>query len=247
MRPFIALGPPSETLLALRAGYRPLGAVVGVSVVATGSSNAQSGLNGAELRVRTDAVTTGLANARRRAIEQAVALGASGVIGLRIEFGHQAGLVKVRCVGTAVLGDAPAENPFLSNLHGADLLALAATGHRPVGLAVGFCFYTQTAGYRADNARQKATPGTALVARPYENPDFTDATYHARRIAMAGLDADALAVGAEGVVGVELLPEIEKHGEALRVSLTLVGTAVRRDRWSSTTLPKPAIVKSLKP
>ena len=251
MRPFVALGSPSETLLNLRSGYRPVGVVVGVSVVAKGNVTGQSGLNGAELRVQTDAVATGLANARRRAVEQALALGASGVVGMQVELlknaaAHEA-LIEIRCVGTAVSGRETTDAPFLTNLHGADLVALFATGYRPVGLAVGFCFYTQASGYRSDNARQKATTVTALAARPYEHPDFTDATYAARGIAMGRLNADALAVGAEGVVGVELAPEIEKRTEALHISLVLIGTAIRQDRWSSTTLSKPAIVKSLKP
>ncbi len=252
MKPFIALGSPADTVLTLQAGYRPLGAVVGVSAVAIGSSLNQSGMNGAELRARTDAVTTALGNARRRAEEQAVALGASGVVGVRVELLKNAsapeGLVEVRCVGTAVVEKTPLPKPFLSNLNGPDLLKLVSTGYRPVGLAVGFCFYTQTAGYRADNARKKATPPTmrnGVTLRPYEHPDFTDATYHARGIAMERLRSDARAVGAEGVVGVELSPNVHLGGAELGCEFIAVGTAVSRDRWSQVKISEPAIVVSV--
>lgn len=237
MKPFVSLGPPSETLLLHGLGFRPLGAVVGVSVVAKGSANSQSGMNGAEIRVQTDAVATGLANARRRAIEQATALGASGIVGTRIEFLKVADapdlLVEVRCVGTAVAdGSSPTGTPFLSNLHGADLLSLAAAGYLPVGLAVGFCFYTQAAGYRTVNA-QSASRGRLGQIASFEHPDFTDATRQARGIAMRRLQEEALAAGAEGVVGVEMEPEIALGVEGLRVSFVTIGTAVHRLRGAA--------------
>lgn len=247
MKPFISLGPPGRMLLGVEKGYRPVGVVVGVSVVSMGNQTMTGGLDGWESRLVAECTRMALDKALERAREQAKGLGGNGVIGAKIaiKIDQELGFAEVRCTGTAVEGPPTKDPVFLTNLDGAGLASLHTAGYRVVGLAIGYSFYRQINGFRSANAYQEARrKAGALGPIVYEHPDYTKATLEARRIAMQRLEADALAVSAEGVVGVELTNDIKLTG-SLRDDFLATGTAVRRDPFASLHTSETAIVQSI--
>lgn len=244
MKPFVALGSPASALLTRPSGLRPLGAVMGVSVVQTTMNQGLSGLDGTELKSRGEAVGLAVANARDRMIERAVALEAGLVLGVRMEMREREetasapAWIEVRCFGTAFADETATSKPTITNLDAAEWIALQAAAYQTVGLAIGYAYYSQIPGYRTTNAR--GTKGAWGYA-PYEHPDFTRAVYAVRQLAMSRMEDDARAAGGEGIVGIDLDPSI-RIGESLCAGLFALGTVVRRDRWFRASVPEPAIV-----
>ncbi len=110
------------------------------------------------------------------------------------------------------------ESPGLSELSVTEFIALSRIGYKPCGLVVGACFFA--AGWQAPSS---------FVTGPV--PALTTSMRIARRRAVEAMRAQALAHGAEGVVGVRL--EIEHHawrGGMQVVRFLAIGTAIRRDR-----------------
>jgi uncharacterized protein YbjQ (UPF0145 family) len=137
-----------------------------------------------------------------RMLEEAQALGAHGVIGMRLE--HRAyawgvNLLEFTAIGTAVRlvgwkGQLPA--PFTSDLSGQDFLKLLHAGYVPVTLAMGTAVYYVMPSWIL--ARQLQTWMSQEVT------PLTQAVYGARRLALARMAQDAQRVHAEGVVGSDL-------------------------------------------
>lgn len=235
----------SELLLTHECGFEPRGQVMGSSVYnvgwqwTPGQWNDQS----AELETLTAAHYHARHLALGRLRQEAKLLGADGVVGVRLEmrdFEWGAGLLEFVAIGTAVRRtNAPPTHaePFLSDLSGADHWTLREAGYRPVGFCLGNCTWYQV----GDRQTQGAIAG-GLFGGSWQNQElvgFTQATYNARRLAIGRMSAEAQAVGAEGIVGVTLVPTVEERsvgqGENrperrdLLVSFTAIGTAVVRD------------------
>jgi uncharacterized protein YbjQ (UPF0145 family) len=186
-----------EFLLARAEGYDAVGQVMGSSIYHVGWQYAP-GLISSELTVVTQAhlEARGLALGRLR--QEAAALRAHGVVGVRLttrayEWGP--GLLEFTAVGTAVRlrGAPPAQIPFLSDLSGEDFWTLVRAGYLPKGLAMGFSAYF-VYNYAGFN--------------PFRNQELTDysaGVYQARHRAMQRLHADLLQLGADGVVGVKVV------------------------------------------
>lgn len=244
MKPFVALGTVGEAAGLAAGGYRPLGAIFGVSVVSVGDAIAESPFDGAELRNKADAVRLAVENARRRALDEAASLGATAIVGTRFEIVHEAfdaEIVEVRCLGTAVAGGEVAK-PIMTTLAGPDLLVLTSAGYVPLGIAVGYCFYTQIPGFRTSNAMGNRG---ALGIVPFEHADYTRAIYQAREIASSRLQTDAAALGAEGVLGLDLRPVLEKSRETMKIGVFAAGTAVRRSGLKPMGIEPPLTIVGL--
>ena len=238
-----------ELLLTHECGYRPVGQVMGSSVYnvgwqwTPGTWNTESGemttLTAAHYEVRHLALG--------RLAQEAKLLGADGVVGVRLDMGDfewGAGLLEFVALGTAVRreGAPPTHGePFVSALSGADHWALRESGYRPVGFCLGNCTWYQV----GDRQTQSAQVG-GFFGGSWQNQEligYTQALYTARAAAMTRMRAEADAVGAEGIVGVTLRPEIEKRhveqnqNQAARqdlvVSFTAFGTAVARETDAS--------------
>ncbi len=159
--------------------------------------------------------------------EQARRLGASGIIGIRIAHREIAPDVWEHSVqGTAVGGCAPGAGgrPFTCTLTGQEYWALAASGYRPVGVAVGVCVYYQ-------KFHQRVQQQIADSGQNVERSDFTRGIYTARRNALTSLEAEAAALGAAGVLGirVETKKTLNRQGRAsqgMMIEFTALGTAV---------------------
>jgi len=258
-RPVPALSDLSVTefLTLSRVGFLPHGLVVGSSVYEAITRQAvglfdllfrggrPKTIATQEVTGLSDAVraTRSLAISRMRA--QAAALGAEGVVGVRLSLehhqwrgGHQ--IAKFVAVGTAVgfdhdhcppeLRGAPSlrladGSPFTSDLAGQDFVTLLCAGYRPVTVASGTCVYqldpqevTRYYGYHA------------------EIGSYTQAFFDAREAAMARLQQDLFAERPPGhpdtpagIVGMSVSEQthVDRASQGPPVvEFTAVGTAV---------------------
>jgi uncharacterized protein YbjQ (UPF0145 family) len=256
----------TEFLTLSRAGFLPRGLVIGVAVC-------DGGLEPPAMELVRERVQSGnamraarrLAVARLRA--QAQALGAEGVVGVRLSVEHHRWrnghpVARLVAVGTAIAFDAahaPADlrgapslhlagGPFTSNLSGQELVTLLRAGYRPVSLALGNCIYQLL---RIPAASLAQIGNAELI-------DYSMALMGAREAAMQRLEEDLEAEhqgpdAAEGVVGVKVEERVEREEDERLpfnvVEYTAVGTAVARlharDPRRAAAPPTPVVVVPL--
>ena len=223
----------NEFLLVREAGFRPLGLVVGSSIYHVGLQIGRWSQN-MELNVLSEAMYQARELAMTRMEAEAAALGADGVVGVRLdiefkEFG--ADLAEFIAVGTAVVADeAHAKTPdgftwrnnkgqpFTSDLSGQDFWTLLAAGYAPLGMTMGSCVYHV--------AHQGMMKKMGQFANNTEIPTYTEALYDARELAMSRMQAEAEQLQAEGIVGVQLLSLPHQWG-GHTTEFFAIGTAVR--------------------
>ncbi len=240
----------NEFLLVREAGFRPLGLVLGSSIYHVGFQARQWSRN-QELETLSQAMYHARELAMSRMEAEAQALGADGVVGVRLEiefkeFGTD--LAEFVAIGTAVHADeahAAAPDgfswrnahglPFTSDLSGQDFWTLIQAGYAPQGLVMGNCVY--------HIAHQKFWQTMGNIGQNVEIPQFTEALYDARELAMSRMQAEAEALKAEGIVGVQLLSLPHRWG-GHTTEFFAVGTAVRPVR-ADHTIAKPALVLPL--
>ena len=215
----------NEFLLVKRAGFDPLGLVVGSSIYHIGFQQANWTQN-QEMVVLTQAMYHARDLAMTRMEEEADALGADGVVGVRLEVGRYEwgpDLAEFVAIGTAVKSrDGQSHRtvegkPFTSDLSGQDLYVLRQAGYAPVGLVMGNCVYHV--------AHQTLRQMWKTIAQNTEMTNYTQALYDARELAMARMQHEATQLRAEGVVGVNI--HERSHGwESHVIEYFALGTAV---------------------
>ncbi len=215
----------NEFLLVKQAGFDPLGLVIGSSIYHIGYQQS-SWKQSMEMDVLSQAMYGARELAMTRMEEEADQLGADGVVGVRLDIGrYEWGehLAEFIAIGTAVrhhggeLHRAPNGRPFTSDLSGQDFWTLLASGHRPVGMVMGSCVYHV--------AHQGMFQSLRQVGQNVEMPNFTQALYDARELAMERMQHEAQELQAEGIVGVQL--QERSHGWGSHViEFFAVGTAV---------------------
>jgi uncharacterized protein YbjQ (UPF0145 family) len=233
----------NEFLLVKHAGFDPLGLVVGSSIYHIGYQQS-SWKQSMEMGVLSQAMYTARELAMTRMEEEADQLGADGIVGVRLDIGHYEWgqhLAEFIAIGTAVkhrggeLHRAPNGRPFTSDLSGQDFWTLLASGHRPVGMVMGTCVYHV--------AHQGMFAAMRQVGQNVEMPNFTQALYDARELAMERMQHEAAALQAEGVVGVQL--QERSHGWGSHViEFFAIGTAIV-PTGGERQLPEPALTLSL--
>src|SRR5437762_11377460 len=225
----------NEFLLVKEAGFEPLGLVIGSCIYHIGFQ--QSRFNQSqEMQVLSQAMYNARELAMTRMEEEADQLGADGVVGVRLDIGrYEWGehLDEFIAIGTAVkhregeMHRAPNGRPFSSDLSGQDFWTLLASGHRPVGLVMGSCVYHV--------AHQGMFASMRQVGQNVEMPNFTQALYDARELAMERMQKEAEELQAEGIVGVQL--QERSHGWGSHViEFFAVGSAIvpsQGDLWVS--------------
>jgi uncharacterized protein YbjQ (UPF0145 family) len=233
----------NEFLLVRAAGFEPLGLVVGSSIYHIGFQASNWSKN-QEMDVLTQAMYHARELAMTRMEEEAEQLGADGIVAVRLdvsrrEWGND--LAEFVAIGTAVrhregeLHRAPSGRPFTSDLSGQDFYTLLSAGYRPVSMVMGTCVYHV--------AHQGLGSWLSRVGRNVEMPNFTQALYDARELAMERMQAEAEAAQAEGIVGVQLVEG--NHGWSSHVlEYFAVGTAVIPTS-DDHTIPDPSFVLSL--
>lgn len=233
----------NEFLLIKEVGFHPLGFVMGSSIYHTGIQ-ARKWSKSQELSKLTEAMYNARELAMTRMEEEAEQLGADGVVGVRLdvnyyEWGKDA--AEFIAMGTAV----KAENgqsyknklgkPFTSDLSGQDFWTIMQTGHVPQGLVMGTCVY--------HIAHRGIGQTITSVGQNVELPNFTQALYEARELAMTRMQDEAERLDATGIVGVRLEEKSHMWGSHTIEFLSL-GTAVTKTT-DQVTLPKPTTIISL--
>src|SRR6201985_2897540 len=190
----------NEFLLVTEAGFDPVGLVVGSSIFHIGIQVAGP-TTSRELDTLSQAMYSARHLAMTRMEEEADQLGADGIVGVRLNIGRYdwgQDMAEFIAIGTAIkhrggeLHRAPNGRPFTSDLSGQDFWTLLRTGHRPVGMVMGSCVY-HVAHRGMFQSLKQAGQNVAL-------PNFTQALYDARELAMERMQAEAEAVKDEGIV-----------------------------------------------
>ena len=200
----------NEFLLVRDAGFSPLGLVMGCSIYHIGFqfTNPWESL---ELDVLTQALYSARELAMTRMQEEADLLGADGIVGVRLTVNRHAfgaNLAEFLAIGTAIKHDDGGDyrtkrnKPFTSDLSGQDFWTLLRSGYRPVSLVIGNCVYQVR--------KRGMTQALGQIGQNVEMDNYTQGLYDARELAIARMQAEAEADGAQGIVGVEV--EESSHG-----------------------------------
>jgi uncharacterized protein YbjQ (UPF0145 family) len=239
----------NEFLLVREAGFRPLGLVLGSSIYHVGLQLRKWSSN-QELSVLSQAMYHARELAMTRMEAEADALLADGIVGVRLavemkEFGTD--IAEFIAVGTAVKGEPGAAGggvtnwrnnkgqPFTSDLSGQDFWTLIRAGYAPLGMVMGSCVYHV--------AHQRLGGVLGNIGRNVEIEQFTQALYDARELAMSRMQAEAEALHAEGIVGVQLRQHSHTWG-GHTTEFFAIGTAVRPLR-DDHVIERPTMVLSL--
>ncbi len=215
----------NEFLLVKQSGFEPLGLVLGSSIYHIGFQQASFNQS-VELGVLTQAMYHARELAMTRMEEEADQLGADGVVGVRLDIGRYewgADLAEFIAVGTAVrhregeLHRAPNGRPFASDLSGQDFATLLRAGYRPVGMVMGNCVYHV--------GRQGMLASLKQVGRNVEMPNYTQALYEARELAMGRMQTEADELQAEGIVGARIVERSHGWGSHV-IEFFAIGTGV---------------------
>jgi uncharacterized protein YbjQ (UPF0145 family) len=190
----------NELFVSRSVDFEPISQVFGSSVYHMAYALGQWSYSGTgEISDFSQALYHARALALGRLLQEAAALGAHGVIGVRLE--HQeyewgANLLEFSALGTAVrLRNWPGQlsQPFTSDLSGQEFVKLLDAGYVPVTLAMGCVAYYVYTTWEDEYAK-----------RSWVNQEmgaYTQGVYRARRLAFSRLAEDARRVRAEGVVG----------------------------------------------
>lgn len=234
----------NEFLLTREAGFDAVGLVMGSSIYHVGWQ--MPGLrDSVELTVLTQAMYHARELAMTRMEEECDALGADGVIGVRIEVSRSEWgehLAEFMAIGTAVRSRtnpgefrAPSGRPFTSDFSGQDFWTLLRAGYRPVSLVMGTCVYH--VGY------QGIKQWFNQIGKNLEMPTYTQAIYDARELSVARMQAEAEREQADGIIGARV--EERSHGWGSHViEYFSIGTAVVATRTDHT-IPAPTLTLSL--
>ena len=215
----------NEFLLVTEAGFDPVGLVVGSSIFHIGIQVAGP-TTSRELDTLSQAMYSARNLAMTRMEEEADQLGADGIVGVRLEIGRYdwgPNMAEFIAIGTAVkhrggvLHRAPNGRPFQSDLSGQEFWTLLRTGHRPVGMVMGSCVFHV--------GRRGPLRTIAQTGRNVELPNYTQALYEARELAMQRMQSEAQELGAEGIVGVSLSERTHGWGSHV-IEFFALGTAI---------------------
>ncbi len=215
----------NEFLLVKQSGFEPLGLVLGSSIYHIGFQQAMWNQS-QELGVLTQAMYHARELAMTRMEEEADQLGADGIVGVRLDIGRYewgADLAEFIAVGTAVkhrageLHRAPNGRPFTSDMNGQDFATLLRAGYRPVGLVMGNCVYHV--------GRQGMLASLKQVGRNVEMPNYTQALYEARELAMERMQREADELQSGGIVGARIIERSHGWGSHV-IEFFAIGTAV---------------------
>ncbi|HEY9790951.1 MAG TPA: heavy metal-binding domain-containing protein [Candidatus Obscuribacterales bacterium] len=216
----------SEFLLVKEAGFDPIGLVVGSSIYHVGYQQASWSKN-QEMTVLTQAMYHARELAMTRMEEEAHALGADGIVGVRLEVNHKewgSHVAEFVAIGTAVVHRNDPHRfknkhgrPFTSDLSGQDFYVLLRSGYRPLGMVMGNCVY-HIAMQSFGSFLRNFTQNTELT-------QYTQALYDSRELAMERMQKEAEELGAKGIVGANIHEKTHTWGAHI-IEFFAVGTAV---------------------
>ncbi len=243
---------PAESALLRRNGYRSLGLVSGSAMYHVGIVHA-SGSSDSEMRELSAAYTSATGLAVSRMQQEASAVGAQGVIGVRFDIVRRewsAKSIEVRVLGTAVAGpDRALSTPWLSDLSGQDWWALHRAGYHPIALVYGHCaWFVLTAA--SDEWNERSVGNTELS-------HFSAALTQCRNRASSAAVKMGQQLQAIGIVGVHYSRHVSKmrlygpdknpayEREHHSMMLSMIGTAIRLRPDAPATIRATGTVLSL--
>lgn len=224
-----------EFLLTRQAGFQTLGQVMGTSffkISFWGNFSTYQQWTG-ELTAVTHAMSEARSTAVDRMRQEAKLLGASGVIGVRVQKRRHewsSNITEFTAFGTAIkLPEWPAgEEPFTSALNGQEFWQLYKDGYLPRSLVMGNCAYYI---HMDPNTRQQIYGWFSPNQEVYS---FTEGFRVASRTANARMQQELARIGADGAVGVSVDPGREfveyeindvRYTDML-LNYVMIGTAV---------------------
>ena len=233
----------NEFLLIKDAGFHPLGFVMGSSIYHIGLQT-RNWSKSQELVKLSEAMYAARELAMTRMEEEAIALGADGVVGVRLdvnyyEFGKDS--AEFIAMGTAIKAEdgrsyRNAEGkPFTSDLSGQGFWTLRRVGHIPLGLVMGSCVY--------HIAHRGIGQAVTQMGNNAELVNFTQALYDARELAMTRMQDEANTLHATGIVEVRLVEKSHMWGSHT-IEFLALGTAVA-SLEGATSAPSPQTIISL--
>jgi uncharacterized protein YbjQ (UPF0145 family) len=237
----------NEFLLVRKAGFEPVGLCVGSCIYHVGVQLANF-MQSQEMTVLSQAMYHARELAMSRMREEAAAMGADGVVGVRLTVKRMewdSNVLEFVAIGTGVVHaqghttfKGPKGQPFTSDLSGQDFWTLLHAGYRPLEMVMGSCVY-----HVAHRGLMK-TLGS--VGQNVELTNFSQALYDAREIAMERMQQEAIDASAEGVVGVDL-HEGSHAWQPHIIEFFAVGTAVVpiNAELDADTIPDPQLVLSV--
>jgi len=217
----------NEFVLTSQAGFEPVGMVMGTCFYHVGIQPSRWSVS-QELTVLSQAMYNCRELAMARMEAEADALGADGVIGVRLRslnYVFASDVIEFLAVGTAVKATngqsyrTPAGRPFTSHLSGQDFWTLWHHGWMPRAMVLGTCVY--------HIAHMTFRQMLAQTGQNMEMVNFSQAAYDAREIAMARMQYEGQQMGADGVVGVTVNESEWAWGEHA-IEFFALGTAVHR-------------------
>jgi len=233
----------NEFVLIEEAGFHPLGLVMGSSIYHTGFQS-RRWTKSMELVKLSTAMYEARELAMARLEAEAMALGADGVVGVRLEANyHQWGrnAIEFIAVGTAIRSSDGNTyhhddgTPFTSDLSGQEFWLVLKAGFIPRSLVLGNCVFHIG----------RRSLGTTLRSlwRNIELTHITEGLYQARELAMTRMQDDALGKGADGIVGVTLTEKSHHFGNHV-LEFLVIGTSVTK-LPNSNVIPDPITTISL--
>src|ERR671935_21622 len=234
----------NEFLMVKEAGFEPIGMVVGSSIYHIGYQVGNWNQN-MELQVLSQAMYAARELAMSRMEAEASAARADGIVGVRLSVGFYEwgqNLAGVIPIGTAVRSRSDAgsyrtssDRPFTSDLSGQDFWTLLQAGYAPLGLVMGTCVYHV--------AHMSLRGWFSTVGQNVEMPNFTQATYQARELAVDRMQYEAMQLRADGIVGTQI-QERPYYWGAHVIEFFAIGNAVKSLR-ADHEIAKPALTLPL--
>ncbi|MBX9686008.1 MAG: heavy metal-binding domain-containing protein [Candidatus Obscuribacterales bacterium] len=224
-----------EYMLTREAGFQTLGQVMGTSFYRIGFWGSFSRYRSSTGEIQE--ITKAHTEARRKAIErlkqEAHLLGASGVIGVRINarsHDWSSGVTEFTAFGSAIKipGWPVGQEPFTSALNGQEFWQLYRSGYMPLSVVMGTCSYYMHMDYQTRQSIYQ------WFAPNQELPTFTNGYKQAARMADLRMQSELSLLKADGAVGVSIEPKMEtieyEYNNTsyydLLLHFTMLGTAV---------------------
>jgi uncharacterized protein YbjQ (UPF0145 family) len=173
--------------------------------------------------------------------EEAAALGAHGVVGVRhtlanLQVTSSVPVIELKMVGTAISRPSapPLDQPFTSHLSGQQFAKLISTGWVPASLVYGFGAIRSQGGC-VGMSSASTWSGAEFVQR-------SEGVETAQELAVHEIEERARAFG-ERVIGVEVGLSIREGADGAMASMRAIGTAVRRFRSHEDTQPPDVVLR----
>jgi len=230
-----------EFALLAAFGVQPLTQVMGSSIYNVGWQTVYYNVP-TEVSVLSGAYNECRRLALGRLLEEAQLAAADAVVGVKIEEGSHdwaARAIEFIAVGTAVRLAEHMRHPdggtVLTDLTGQQFVQLCKVGVRPIGIAAHTSVHYVPASWQTQQATSGGWGGSGWANQ--ELVDFTRGVYAAREKAVGAATNQARALGADGLVGVQISEHARTHAvkrgmydcEDLEVTFHVMGTAVRED------------------